>query len=162
MGPVGHMFVRLEIGGVYLILSRRTRRARERIYKLMKLNKNNIFFKVWQMAACFSLFCFGLIIFRAKSLKEALYIIVHLPHGWGEGFLKNCYICLGFDKGWWSLSVELLAVLLIMDILQKKAGGQFVFSRDPVWVRWIYYYWLVLAMVFWGYYEQHQFFYFQF
>lgn len=150
------------IAGVYIISSRGTRRVREKIYDFMRLDKNNIFFVWWQIAAAFSLLCFALIFYRAKDLKDAFYIVSQLPHGWKAGFLKNCYTFLGFDKGWWLLSVELMAILLLMDLLQQNARGQFVFAKDPVWVRWAYYYGLVLAMVFWGQYGQNQFLYFQF
>jgi alginate O-acetyltransferase complex protein AlgI len=150
------------VNGVYIIFSRQTRRVREKIYKAVRLNKDNIFFKLWQMTACFFLFSFALIFFRAKDLREAFYIIRQLPYGWNEGFLKNCYMSLGFDKKWCALSVELMAILLFMDLLLQNANGRFVFARDPVWVRWSYYYGLVLAMVFWGQYGQNQFIYFQF
>jgi len=150
------------VNGVYIISAMRTLRLRERIYKIMGLRKNNILFKSWQIAVSFSLLSFSLIFFRAKNLKEALYIIVQLPHGWGGSFLKNCYMSLGFERKWWILSVDLIAALFLMDLLQQNAGGKFVFAKDSAWVRWAYYYGLILAMVFWGNYEQNQFIYFQF
>jgi D-alanyl-lipoteichoic acid acyltransferase DltB (MBOAT superfamily) len=150
------------LNGAYIIFSRQTRTAREKIYTAIGLNRDNIFLKSWQIAVSFSLFCFAAVFFRAKNLKEAFYIIGQLPHGWGQGFIKNGYLSLGFDKGWWALSAEGVAALFLMDLLQQNAGGQFVFAKDPVWVRWAYYYGLALAMIFWGQYGRNQFIYFQF
>jgi D-alanyl-lipoteichoic acid acyltransferase DltB (MBOAT superfamily) len=150
------------INGFYLIFSWWTYKARERIRKCIGLDDNNFFLKLWQMAITFVLICWALIFFRAKSVGDALYLLTRLPYGWGEGvFKKNCMYS-GFNKGWWILTIELVAILLIMDLLQKNAGGKFVFAKDPVWVRWAYYYGLVLAMIFWGQYGRNQFIYFQF
>lgn len=150
------------INGLYLVFSWWTRKARESIYKFIGLDEENFFLKLWQTAACFSLFCFAGIFFRAKSLDEAFYIITRLPQGWGSGVLKNCYMSLGFDKEWWPLTFEILAILFFMDLLQKNAKGQFVFAKYPAWVRWTYYYGLVLAIIFWGNYGRNPFIYFQF
>ena len=150
------------INGLYLVFSRWTYKAREKIYRSIGLDENNFFLKLWQMSSTFALFCLARIFFRAKSVDDALYIITRLSYGWGEGFLRNCYMSLGFDKGWWTLYTRFDGVLFFMDLLQKNADGQFVFAKDPAWVRWAYYYGLVLAMVFWGQYGRNQFIYFQF
>ena len=150
------------INGFYLVFSWWTYRVRKEIHRIIGLDENNFFLKLWQTAITFILFCLAGVFFRAKTVDDALYILARLPFGWGKGVLKNYYVSLGFDKGWWALSVELVVILLIMDLLQKNAGGKFVFAKDPVWVRWAYYYGLVLAMIFWGQYGRNQFIYFQF
>lgn len=150
------------INGFYLVFSEWTYKARGRLRNLIGLDENNFFLKLWQMTFTFILFCWAGVFFRAKNLDDAFYIIAQLPHGWGEGFLKDCYASLEFDKGWWVLSVQILAILLVMDLLQQKAGPRFVFAENPVWVRWAYYYGVVLALIFWGDYGQNPFIYFQF
>jgi len=76
------------INGGYIVLSRQTREAREKAYAALRINKENVFFRAWQMSAAFALFCFSLIFFRARDTKDAFYMIARLPHGWDKGFLK--------------------------------------------------------------------------
>jgi alginate O-acetyltransferase complex protein AlgI len=150
------------LNGVYLVVARKTRQIRGSFYNIVKLEKDNFLVHWWQVLASFSLFCFAGIFFRASNLKDAYYIIEQLMHGWGKGFLMDCFNSLGFDRGWWTISIELIIVLFIMDLLQQNSDEQVIFKKAPVWVRWSYYYGLVLAIIFWGNYGQNPFIYFQF
>ena len=149
--------------GFYIIMSRRTTVIREKVYAALGLSKSNIFVKLWQATACFFLLAFSLIFYRANSLHEAFYIVARLTQGWSVGFLgSNGDWPVGFDRGWWFLSVEIFLGFIIMDYLQKDSGGDFVFARGPRWVKWVYYYGLLLAMIIWGQYGRNPFIYFQF
>ncbi|MBF0510748.1 MAG: MBOAT family protein [Candidatus Omnitrophica bacterium] len=147
--------------GIYVVCSRGTCEIRQKIYQMIGLDRNNIFVQLWQVLTCFFLFSFFSFFYRARSLDESFDIISRLPQGWGHAWDQG-RIFSGFDQRWWLLTVELIAFLLIMDLLQENAGDEFVFAKSPAWVRWTYYYGLVLAMVFWGCYGQNRFLYFQF
>ncbi|MBF0504786.1 MAG: MBOAT family protein [Candidatus Omnitrophica bacterium] len=150
------------INGCYLIFSTLTYKVRKGIHGILGLKENGLFLKIWQTAATYLLFSLAGIFFISKSVGDAVYIFSRLTCGWNEGYLKNCFVSLGFDRAWWTHTSELLVVLFIMDLLQQNAGEKFVFAKDPVWCRWMYYYGLVLAMVFWGHYGRNPFIYFQF
>jgi D-alanyl-lipoteichoic acid acyltransferase DltB (MBOAT superfamily) len=146
--------------GILLVFSWWMSNFKNRIHRLLGLDEDNFILKIWQVTITFLLFCLVGVFFRAESMEDAFYFFSRLPNGWGHGLLERC--SLGFDPQWWTTSVELLAALFFLDLLQKNAGSEFIFARAKVWERWAYYYGLVLAMVFLGNYGRDPFIYFQF
>ncbi|MFM2305339.1 MAG: hypothetical protein RLZZ367_8, partial [Bacteroidota bacterium] len=60
------------------------------------------------------------------------------------------------------LSFALILFLLIAEWMQNKHQLTTLFSRQSVYARWAVYYALIFMIVFFGFFEKHQFIYFQF
>jgi D-alanyl-lipoteichoic acid acyltransferase DltB (MBOAT superfamily) len=154
------------LNGCYLILSDLTRTLRKKWVQWIRLDRLPKLHRGLQMTFTFLLFCFTLIIFRAKSLSDALYAITHL----GTGLSSRAGIKMSFER-LYSLGLDryglLIAVLsiAIMELIygiEKQSQMRQMFSEKPVWVRWPLYYLLILFLIFFGEYNDHAFIYFQF
>ncbi len=151
--------------GFYVVLDAATEDFRKNMRRIVGIKEENFFLKAWQVSATFLLFCFSAIFFRAETMQDSWFILRQLPAGWPQGSFNVsdfCYARFGLDVTWFSISINLVIVLVFIDLLQRGTSGRPVFSNDPVWVRWSYYYGLVLGMIFLGHYGQNQFVYFQF
>ena len=99
--------------------------------------------------ATFHLVSFAWIFFRANSLSDAVYIIQHL-------FVNmeiNASLFTLMPVGWYDWLVALLGILLMEVIhwVQRKNGSlREVIRRQPAWLRWSYYYALVLIIFMFG------------
>jgi alginate O-acetyltransferase complex protein AlgI len=97
----------------------------------------------------FNLVCFAWIFFRANSLSDAFYIIQHLF----ANLEINASLINLMAIGWYDLLIALLAIL-IMEVVhygQRRYGDlREVIRRQPVWLRWLLYYALVLAIFMFG------------
>jgi D-alanyl-lipoteichoic acid acyltransferase DltB (MBOAT superfamily) len=154
------------LNGCYLILSHLTRNLRRKWVQWIRLDRLPKLHRGLQVTFTFLLFCFTLIIFRAKSLSDALYAITHL----GTGLSSRAGIKMSFER-LYSLGLDryglLIAVLsiAIMELIygiEKQSQMRQMFSGKPVWVRWPLYYLLILFLIFFGEYNDHAFIYFQF
>lgn len=158
------------LNGLYLILELvwqpLVRRVSERV-------RGSIWHGPWrgaQVLWTFGLVCFAWIFFRANSLTDAVYVAGHLFDGVGSlpadlrsvAFLK-LNVVLQRDK--WEFVVALLAlvVLLAVQWVQRRYSVRDLLGRQATWVRWGFYYAVVIAILFFGAFnESQQFIYFQF
>lgn len=97
----------------------------------------------------FNLVCFAWIFFRANSLSDALYIIRHLfiqPET--RASLSSLMPGGGYE---WSI---VLAAILLMEIVhwlqRRNESIRSVILRQPIWLRWSFYYGLVLIIFIFG------------
>ena len=122
--------------------------------------------RIWnflQIPATFGFTVFAFIFFRANSLKDALYIISHSFTGlsWNismEQFARSLGVA--------PFTIFQIAIALIfMEIIQFIDRDGVVLdtvSKRPFWIRWTVYNALILAIIFFGYFGERQFIYFQF
>ena len=111
--------------------------------------------------ATFNLVCFAWIFFRANSFSDAVYIVGHL---FVNMELKASMLNL-MPGGWYEWMIALLAILLMETIhwLQKQNGGlREALLRQPVWLRWVIYYGLVMVIFMFGKFEAGEFIYARF
>jgi D-alanyl-lipoteichoic acid acyltransferase DltB (MBOAT superfamily) len=154
------------LNGCYLILSDWTQRPRRKCVQWIRLDRFPTFHRGLQSIFVFLLFCFTLILFRTKSLHDAYYVITHLGTGLGDsagiGMSLKSLFSLGLSR--YDLLNALLSIGLMEFIhkIEKQENMRHMFSRKPIWVRWSIYYALVLFLIFFGEYNDHVFFYFQF
>jgi D-alanyl-lipoteichoic acid acyltransferase DltB (MBOAT superfamily) len=154
------------LNGCYLILSDWTERLRERVVQGIGLNRLPRFHQGVQAAFVFLLFCFTLILFRTKNLHDAYYMITHLGTGLGDWAgikmsLKMLY-GLGLDRYEFVNALMSIGLMELIHKMEKNEGMRSMLSGKPVWFRWPIYYALVLFIIFFGEYNDHVFFYFQF
>lgn len=154
------------LNGCYLILSNATENIRRKWVQWIRLNRWPILHKGLQIAFSFLLFCFTLIIFRAKSLSDAIYVVTHL----GTGLSDRAGIQMSFESLYRSgldryeliIAVVSIGFMEFIHWIEKRGDMRQMFSDKPVWVRWTLYYVLVLFLIFFGVYYGHAFIYFQF
>jgi len=154
------------LNGCYLVLSNLTQNVREKGVRWTGLNRLPALHQGLQAVFVFLLFCFTLIVFRTKNLNDAYYMITHLGTGLGnlagiKMSLKTLYN-LGLTR--YELVHALMAIGLMEVIhkVEKQENMRHMFSGRPIWVRWSIYYALALFLIFFGEYDDHVFFYFQF
>ena len=123
--------------GIYLAGSSIYRPYQKRLHAVLGIEKTLIL-KLWQISLTFCMVCFAWIFFRADSISDALYIIMHL-------FETNIRMPIG---GMWlsrecilTLSMLLIPVLVLC---VKKRGTIF---EQPVWIRWSIYYSLAAVII---------------
>jgi D-alanyl-lipoteichoic acid acyltransferase DltB (MBOAT superfamily) len=154
------------LNGCYLIFSDWTKNLRERWGKGVGIERFPAFHHGFQVAFTFLLFCFTLIIFRAKSLSDAFYVITHLGTGLGslEGVkmsFKSLY-SLGLDRYELILALVSIGLMEWVEGIEPLRNMRRMFSERPVLFRWGMYYLAILFLIFFGEYNDHAFIYFQF
>jgi alginate O-acetyltransferase complex protein AlgI len=154
------------LNGVYMIFSHWTRDLRRKWVQRMRLDRVPTFRRGLQIAFTFLLFCFTLIIFRAKSLSDAFYVITHLGVGLGDRMgvqmsFESLY-SLGLDRYELIIAVLSIGIMELFYGIEKQGNMRKMFSEKPIWVRWPLYYILVLFLIFFGEYNDRAFIYFQF
>ena len=154
------------LNGCYLIISDWTKSLREKWAQWVRLDRIPIFHKGFQIGFTFFLFCFTLILFRSKTLSDALYVITHL--GTGLGSLKGLKMSL---KSFYNLGVdrhELILLLIsiglmeLVEWVEPLRNMRRMFSERPILFRWVMYYVVILFLIFFGKYNDRAFIYFQF
>jgi D-alanyl-lipoteichoic acid acyltransferase DltB (MBOAT superfamily) len=154
------------LNGCYLILGDWTQPLRERWVQQFGLNRFPTLHRGLQAAFVFLLFCFTLILFRTKNFSDAFYMVTHLGVGLGnlEGIkvsFKSLFD-LGLDRHGFVYALMSIGLMELIHRIEKQDKTRHLFSDKPVWVRWPIYYVLVLFIIFFGEYNDHAFFYFQF
>jgi alginate O-acetyltransferase complex protein AlgI len=120
----------------------------------------------WWVVPTFILTCAAWIFFRANTIGEALFIVLHLPLGW-QGPLAEIsrqFLATGHSLPWVAMTLAGAGLLLGVDAYasSQRAEPSTLLLRLPVWVRWPAYHALVAGLVIAGAYGRQQFIYFQF
>jgi alginate O-acetyltransferase complex protein AlgI len=156
--------------GVFLIISMLTRKVRRRFVKTVGLSKVPRLHVVLRVIFTFTLVNLSFIFFRANNLTDAWYIVTHLSVGlvnsivglFSPGalpvFIKD--LGLGVFVFW-----QIVAAVVFMEIVHKyenhgKMGERL--ARQPLWVRWSVYNFVLLWIFFFGFFGEQPFIYFQF
>jgi D-alanyl-lipoteichoic acid acyltransferase DltB (MBOAT superfamily) len=154
------------LNGCYLIVSDWTKRLREKWVQAARLNRIPTLHKGFQIAFTFLLFCFTLIIFRSKSLSDALYVMAHLGTGLGsaKGLKMSATSLYGLGLDRYQLIVSLLSIGLmeLIEGIESLQNMRQMFSDKQILFRWGTYYAVILFLIFFGEYNDQAFIYFQF
>ena len=151
--------------GFYLIFSILTRGARDYFVRGIGLHRAPKLHSYLKSVITFSLVCFAWIFFRANSISDALYIIRHLPTGWGSllqtyGQVKAPFLApLKFEG---AIAICSTALLIIVHFMERQSSIVDKVSERPVWLRWSIYYGVTLSILLFGNFGSRQFIYFQF
>ncbi len=154
------------LNGCYLIFSDWTKNLRGRWVQGVGIERFPAFHHGFQVAFTFLLFCFTLIIFRAKSLSDAFYVITHLGTGLGslEGVKMSFKSLYNLGLGRYELIIALISIGLMewVEGVESLQNMRQMFFERPVLFRWAMYYVVILFLIFFGEYNDHAFIYFQF
>lgn len=154
------------VNGFYLILSIWTKNIRKKMIVAVGLNKRPMIYTLTQILSTFSLTCFAWIFFRAKNMNDAFYVVTHMFTGLGSvlklEILKDNLAGLGFNK---SDYLIVFISIIFMEIIQFYQGNEKIYqimADKPTWLRWTFYYLLIIGILMFGVFQQSKFIYFQF
>jgi D-alanyl-lipoteichoic acid acyltransferase DltB (MBOAT superfamily) len=129
-------------------------------------DNSKLWVRVYNVLTVFALVCLAFVFFRAATLKDAVYIIGHMP----DGLLSDVgaivstpgqVIALLHDRDWAIASAGVCVVQLV-HLLQGRCSGRAWLEEKPVWLRWPVYVALVYGTLFLATPGSGQFIYFQF
>ncbi len=126
--------------------------------------------RLCKIAVTFCLTCFAWIFFRSRSLGDAFYVVTHLfsglrtlPHDLQSLAFIKMNILMKHDKFEFQVAVCALCVMLLAHIVQRRSSIRAILARQHRAVRWSVYYMEVVAILFFGAFnDSQQFIYFQF
>ena len=139
--------------GVYLLIGKLTRPVKDRILDKLKISRENKLLGFMSGLITFALVCFAWILFRARSMREALYVIKSL-------FTFKEYI-LSIDKTLSLMNMSTNDLALIFTSIIILAGVQIAQSNISIreamektaWpIRWAVYLFLIFGIILLGYY----------
>jgi D-alanyl-lipoteichoic acid acyltransferase DltB (MBOAT superfamily) len=134
------------LNGFYLIGEIWTRNIRSRISGVLRLERIPLVQKALQMIITFALVSFAWIFFRANNLSDAFYIISHAWIGYGRLGLIDSLKQLGtsIDIG---VALGAIICLLLVESFQSQRSVRSTLAAQPVAIRWLAYYILVMAIL---------------
>ena len=156
------------LNGLYQVIGEILQPIRDKIVKLLQLNRESLGHRMIQVLGTFILIDFSWIFFRANRLKEALEIIksmmfVKNPWVMFDGSIYNC----GLDfKNFW-LMIICIGILAFADYCKhRKVIIRQVIVEQDYWFRWMFITVVVSAILLFGMwgpsFDQANFIYFQF
>jgi D-alanyl-lipoteichoic acid acyltransferase DltB (MBOAT superfamily) len=151
--------------GFYLVFSILTGRVRDHFVRMIGLDRTPRLHGYLKILITSSMVCFAWIFFRANSISDALYIIRHLPTGWGSLLqtygLKEASF-LGALKFECMIAICSTALLIFVHFMERQGPIVDKVSERPAWLRWSIYYGVILSILLFGNFGSKQFIYFQF
>ncbi|HEX2938388.1 MAG TPA: MBOAT family O-acyltransferase [Ruminiclostridium sp.] len=123
-----------------------------KVIALLHLNPGTIPYRIFQIVRTFVLVNIGMMIFRAGSLKAAVYMFLSIFHGSGISAITNgSLLKLGLDSKDLTVLAISAAVLLIVGLLQEKGISiRHKVGGWPLPVRWIVYFTAIFALIIFG------------
>ncbi len=152
------------VHGIYLASSFIYKPYQKKLYKALKIKKT-IFLKAWQLFVIFNLMSFAWVIFRSSNISEAFYVITHLFAGFEKYLsfhgIKESLSGIGFIGNFLKGMVA-LGCFWAVQAMPGRVKIQADFFDNPLWLRWLIYYILILSILLFGVFNKSQFIYFQF
>lgn len=146
--------------GVYQIIEITSKIFKNKIFDILNIRKQGRVYKCYKVLITFILVDFAWIFFRANTLKDAVYIIKNMLI-----IQKFDFLNLGLDKKDFFVALIALALLLIIEFLQRRIIIRDEIQRLNILIRWILYYSFIFLVIIFGFYGNSiatKFIYFQF
>ena len=157
--------------GIYISFGQATKRLRGRLVEFIGLNVRPRLHVAVQVVITFVLASVGWIFFRAQSLADAWLIIKQWPTGL-LGLLTfnptNWKDILSGQSGLGLSAYQLVVIvfgvilLWIFEYFSKRRDLLKILAEKSIYIRWGVYYAVVLTILFFGYFGEQPFIYFQF
>ena len=149
--------------GFYLVFGLLTKKIRDKFNKALRLDRVPLL----PTLTTFCLVAFAWIFFRANTVDSAFYIIQHIFTGLPDIYQrlanhKPVYQYLGLSPSFLLVVISSIVLLETVHYLKRKRNFTEMFLQKPIYIRWAVYYAVVLAIIFFGVFENRQFIYFQF
>jgi alginate O-acetyltransferase complex protein AlgI len=147
------------LNGLYLVMGGLTKDWRNRFFSAIDLEEHTLIRKAIMLVTTFGLTCLAWIVFRARTLGDAGYVVRHLARGWDFGSIGTPQFLLRQLP----VAVAAIVVLEIGQLLTRSAVSlPSMLSGLPLPARWAAYAAFVMLVLMFGVYQNAQFIYFQF
>ncbi|HLX72801.1 MAG TPA: MBOAT family O-acyltransferase [Verrucomicrobiae bacterium] len=146
------------LNGVYLLVGVATKNFRDRFYGVVGLGKDNFARRCVAVGTTFALTLGAWVLFRARNLNDAGYILTHWFSHWNFSTIKTPQ----FQLKYFPAAIAGLIALEAIQLLQPKFSFAPRFARSPIFLRWAVYMAVVFSVILFGVFRQTQFIYFQF
>jgi alginate O-acetyltransferase complex protein AlgI len=146
------------LNGVYLVTGKATKNLRNRIFATVGLREETLPRRAIMLVTTFLLTCVGWVIFRARNLPDAWYILTHFLSNWDFGSVKTQQFQLKFFPA----AIGALITLEVLQLFQPKFSLMSRLLAMPGVVRWALYLMFVFGVILFGVFQSAQFIYFQF
>ena len=157
------------IHGAYQIIGAELRPWKDRLNNNFHTKTGSVSYKLGQIFITFCLVDLTWIIFRADTLKDAVYYIYRIFTKWDFWRLfDDSLYKLGLNRFEMNILFMSLVLLLLVDLVRYKKNQRFdVFLAEQcIWFRWMLLFVLIFAVLIFGVYgpafDAQQFIYFQF
>lgn len=154
------------LNGFYLLCGYWTRSFREKFLVKVRLRSLPTLHKLLQLVLTFSLVCLAWVVFRARNISDAFYIITHMFQGLENLFnietLRHSLAGIGLSRYEFSIAIASICFMEFIHFIQRHGSIRYMLSEKPAWFRWTLYYVIVFSIVFLGVFKETQFIYFQF
>lgn len=153
--------------GIYQIIDLSTTRLMKRVYSVLKIEiqPDSFGYKLYKVLLTFSLVTFAWIFFRANTLADASYIVKNMFEFNPSVLFGDSIYGLGLGKRELRVALMSIAILLGLDLMERKINLTDLLRRQTFVLRWGFYLGLTLYILFYGVYgtnENAAFIYFQF
>ncbi len=146
------------LNAVYLIIGSLSKDVRDRTFGLIGMSEATWTRRSIMLSGTFLLTCVGWVLFRAKTMTDAWYILTHFATGWDFGHIATEQFLLRQMP----VAVVGIASLEAVQLLQNRVSLSAIVARLPLVHRWAVYAGAVIAVIMFGIFRQTQFIYFQF
>lgn len=146
------------LNGIYLLAGSRTLSVRNRFFAALGFNATGPLRNTIRIVSTCLLTCIGWVIFRARNLADAGYILTHFFIGWNYGAIKTEHFLLR------QMPVAFGAVFALeaVQFLNGKIRLAAWINRMPVFPRWAVCMSLLFVVIMLGVFKNNYFIYFQF
>lgn len=156
--------------GAYVAIGSATSGARARAGRLAHLHRHPRLARAGAVLTTFVLVSIGWIFFRAATLGDALYMLRHLGDGVPAALqavatdagARDHLLYVGLGARTFLLALAGIAALELVHAGQRHGRMRELVAAQPAWLRWTFYYALLLAVMTAGVFTRTQFIYFQF
>lgn len=151
------------IHGIIIVLEKATGTQRKRLFESIKLDKKNIFGKIFFITITFAIVCFAWIFFRANSAKDS-WIIIDKIFSFQMGDI-NIASDLGLNAVEFYASFIFIILMLGFEWFHYRINMAKKLALQHFTVRWGFYIVAAVVMIIFGVYgsfKESEFIYFQF
>jgi len=146
------------LNGAYLACGLSTRNVRTRIFGSIGLAEDAFARRVIRWSTTFLLTCAAWVLFRARTLDDAWYILTHVAIGWDLNRIATEQFLLRQMP----VAVGAIALLELLQLRSVRTALVSALARLPIVPRWGVYASFAMGVVMFGVYRKMQFIYFQF
>jgi alginate O-acetyltransferase complex protein AlgI len=146
------------LNGVYILTGHATAGLRARAYDAAGLGETSALRKAIGITSTFSLACAAWVIFRARNLTDAGYILTHFWRNWDFSSIKTEQFLLRQMPA----AVGAILFLELVQLLNGRVRLAGLILKAPLIARWAVYASFVFLVVLFGVFRNAQFIYFQF
>lgn len=149
--------------GIYMVVGSTTQKIRDKFATFIHLSKLPKLRSAIKVISVFTMVSVGLIIFRSENLSQAWWIISHIISGLTSiSFELSPYKGLGiFYNNIWIVFPAILFMEIIQHRMARK-GTFYILENRPKIERYLWRYAIIITILYFGYFGEQTFIYFQF